>query len=252
MGFLFGDTSRNEAAVQTQQAAMDQARMQQMGLAQMLQQQYAGQGPNAALGMMQRGSEEAVKRSAGALASQRGINPALAQRLASQQAAQQGQEAAQAGAILQAQQSQQALGQLGNVYGQMGQQATSAYGASQAALAEQQRANQATMSGLVGGGLGALGAIGAKAFKLSDGGHVPGSPMVHGDSPANDTVPAMLSPGEIVIPRTKAQNPELAKEFIDHVMKNKGGKVESNKEVTYADVLAAQKELQKMIAQLKG
>jgi hypothetical protein len=31
----------------------------------------------------------------------------------------------------------------------------------------------------------------------------------------------MLSPGEIVIPRSKADDPEAAKAFIDHLLKNK-------------------------------
>ncbi len=44
------------------------------------------------------------------------------------------------------------------------------------------------------------------------GGHVPGEPNVAGDSQANDTVPAMLSPGEIVIKRSKAASPESAAE----------------------------------------
>ncbi len=42
------------------------------------------------------------------------------------------------------------------------------------------------------------------------GGHVPGKANVEGDSEKNDTVPAMLSPGEIVVKRSKAQNPEEA------------------------------------------
>ena len=52
----------------------------------------------------------------------------------------------------------------------------------------------------------------AGAF-MSDGGHVPGKPRVFGDSEANDTVPAMLSPGEIVVPRTKAKDPKAAAKF---------------------------------------
>lgn len=47
----------------------------------------------------------------------------------------------------------------------------------------------------------------------SEGERVPGKACVSGDSPKNDTVPAMLSPGEIVIKRSKAANPnEAAKE----------------------------------------
>lgn len=55
-------------------------------------------------------------------------------------------------------------------------------------------------------------------------GHVvQGHAQVHGDSPKNDTVPAMLSPGEIVIPRSHSHDPELAAEFARSiVMKNRG------------------------------
>lgn len=248
MGFLFQDTSRSTSGVEAGQTALDEARKQQMGLAQMLQQQYAGTGPNAALGLMQRGSEEAIKRAAGAVASQRGINPALAQRLASQQAAEQAQQAAQQGAILQAQQSQQALGGLQGVYGDISRQALGQYGVATQALAEQQKANQATTGQLVGAGLSGLGAVGAKVFGLAEGGKVPGTAEVEGDSYANDKVPAMLSPGEIVVPRSKAKDPDKAKEFIDHIME---GKEEGSKEVTYADVLAMQKQLAELIKKLE-
>lgn len=102
--------------------------------------------------------------------------------------------------------------------------------------------NQETQGGLLGGALGGLGsaAMGflspAKAvasaaapvitsdnygnstsllpggFNASNGGKVPGKPKVFGDSERNDTVPAKLSPGEIVIPRSILQsaNPALA------------------------------------------
>lgn len=39
------------------------------------------------------------------------------------------------------------------------------------------------------------------------GGHVPGQANVQGDSPKNDTVPAMLSPGEFVVKRSQAKSP---------------------------------------------
>jgi hypothetical protein len=35
----------------------------------------------------------------------------------------------------------------------------------------------------------------------------------------NDKVPAVLSPGEVVIPRTAAQSPNLAAEFVRHLHK---------------------------------
>jgi TP901 family phage tail tape measure protein len=48
------------------------------------------------------------------------------------------------------------------------------------------------------------GAIG-KVFGFSQGGVVQGKAFVQGDSDKNDVVPAMLSPGEIVIPRSATQ-----------------------------------------------
>lgn len=57
-----------------------------------------------------------------------------------------------------------------------------------------------------------------------NGGNVGGTAKVSGDSPQNDTVPAMLSPGEVVLPRsvTKSQNPEQrAKEFMAALKKHK-------------------------------
>lgn len=49
------------------------------------------------------------------------------------------------------------------------------------------------------------------------GGKVPGISPVPGDSPKNDKVPAMLSPGEVVIPRSHAQTPQTAASFIKHL-----------------------------------
>ncbi len=57
------------------------------------------------------------------------------------------------------------------------------------------------------------------------GGPVPGQARVAGDSERNDTVPAMVSPGEIVIPRSIAQMadaPERAAEFIRTLQRRSG------------------------------
>lgn len=260
MGFLFSDYKADTAGqnfsanIAAQQAALRQAQQGQLGLAQALQQQAQGGGANPALGMLQRGTENAIKQGSGMIASQRGINPALAQRLAAQQAAERGQEAAQAGSILQAQQQQQALGQLGNVYGNMGNLANQAQGISQNALSNAnavnagvEQANQNMAGKLVGGIASGVGSL----MGLSHGGPVPGQPSIAGDHPANDTVPAMLSPGEIVIPRSQAKSPDKAKQFIDHIM---GSKEDPNKndfdEVTYADVLAYQKKLHELIQRM--
>lgn len=65
----------------------------------------------------------------------------------------------------------------------------------------------------IGKGAGNLGAAFAGASK---GGTVPGIALAEGDHPANDTVPTMLSPGEIVIPRSMASNPGKAAQFAKH------------------------------------
>lgn len=51
----------------------------------------------------------------------------------------------------------------------------------------------------------------------SKGGKVPGTPNVPGNSPMNDTVPAKLSPGEVVVPRTAAENPNMLKDFVSNM-----------------------------------
>lgn len=56
------------------------------------------------------------------------------------------------------------------------------------------------------------------------GGMIKGWAGIAGDSPKNDTVPAMLSPGEIVIPRSVAQAPDAASRaaaFVDAIKKAK-------------------------------
>lgn len=84
----------------------------------------------------------------------------------------------------------------------------------------------------------ALGDLAGKGLKaglswitggfLSEGGSVPGESQVAGDSIKNDKVPAMLSPGEIVIPRhiVNSNNPsENAAKFVASVMaRNKMGR----------------------------
>lgn len=62
-------------------------------------------------------------------------------------------------------------------------------------------------------------------YFMSQGGTVPGAAPVHGDSLSNDTIPAMLSPGEIVVPRSVLQgkNPaDAAKKFVEAVLAKNG------------------------------
>jgi len=96
--------------------------------------------------------------------------------------------------------------------------------AAEAGVSENQAANDTTqggqMAGLIGGAIGAAGDVGAAyaaPVKASEGGEiesflnggvVDGKAKVRGNSPKNDTVPAVLSPGEVVLPRTISQNPQ--------------------------------------------
>lgn len=113
----------------------------------------------------------------------------------------------------------------------------------QANLYQQQAANQATTQGnLIGGlGQGLASYYGAKnAAKtpntttqtagswngmLAHGGPVPGEAPYPGDDPRNDVVDAKLSPGEVVVPRTAAQNPIKLADFVAHLPKNGPSKV---------------------------
>lgn len=68
---------------------------------------------------------------------------------------------------------------------------------------------------------------GSVGDKLKSGGHVPGQAKVKGNSYANDTVKALLSPGEVVIPRSVMQSGDPARgaaDFVRAVMAKKGKK----------------------------
>lgn len=84
----------------------------------------------------------------------------------------------------------------------------------------------APASTMTAGGGDALGAGAASDLVVaSKGGPIPGKASVKGDSYANDTVPAVLSPGEIVIPRHITQGPnapEKAKQFVAAIMAKNG------------------------------
>lgn len=54
---------------------------------------------------------------------------------------------------------------------------------------------------------------GGQAYSDGTGPVVPGRAEMSGDNQKNDTVPAMLSPGEIVVPRSHAMDPQKAAQF---------------------------------------
>lgn len=51
--------------------------------------------------------------------------------------------------------------------------------------------------------------------RYNEGGQVPGKAPVSGNSPVNDTVPAQLSPGEVVVPRTAMSDDEEFDTFME-------------------------------------
>lgn len=326
-----------------QYGAFTGVQKQQQDLANVLMQQMSGSGPNPAQMQFQQNLNQVGAQQAGAIASQKGISPALAARMIAQQGANAQVQGAGQAATLQAQQQLAAQEQLQQQQSQMANQALSANQLYQQSLANQNalvsgnflgaqqinagiskenteavnKTRQSNMQAASGAMSMAamsdenqktdvkdfdassfLEAIKAHQFKYKDkaygegkqvgvmaqdvekevpqmvadtpegkvldltnaggpilaslaslherlsqiegnpqkkayggkmsigealksGGRVPGRAKVKGDSPKNDTVHAMLSPGEIVVPRSLVENPERAKKFIEGLKKRR-------------------------------
>lgn len=112
------------------------------------------------------------------------------------------------------------------------------------------QSNTESQNKLTGGILQSGGSLGVAALAAAHGGRIPGKAPVKGDSSQNDTVHAMLSPGEIVVPRSKAGDAKKAKEFIDHLMTSEG-KSKDKKDVGYASVLESHRKLKERVAELE-
>lgn len=83
------------------------------------------------------------------------------------------------------------------------------------------------VSGLANQHLGPLPEYKGGPISFLLGGGVPGRAEEEGDHAENDTVPAVLSPGEIVLPRSVTQSPdaeELAKQFVAEIKAKKTAK----------------------------
>jgi hypothetical protein len=115
-----------------------------------------------------------------------------------------------------------AIGPAANVLGGMfGKSSTPALGNSGSAVGSQQ------MTMAHGGQVqaGPQSHVGKHLHNMKSGGHVPGHASIAGDSPKNDTVKAILSPGEVVIPRSIMQSKNPAQEaakFVQAVMAKQG------------------------------
>lgn len=240
-------------------------------LAQALMAQSRGEGPNPALLQLQQTTGQNMANANAMAAGARGVNPALAMRLAQQNAAMQNQQSAGQAALMSAQQQLGAQGQLAGLYSNIGQQQLGMQGALQQGQSAQNNAitqgsigiqgsnqntaaanaaqNAAIAGGVLEGISGAAAGAGGGGKGKAAGGRIDGKAEVKGDSPRNDKVPAMLSPGEVVIPRTKANDPDKAREFVAHLMKSEGKEVEDGK--GYGKILEAQRKLEAKVKELE-
>jgi hypothetical protein len=244
---------------------------EQRRLAEALRAQAEGRTPSLAAMQYASALEQSQAAAASQLASARGLSPAQAQRLLMTQ-----QSAARAGAagqsaMMRLQEQQAAQGALANVLMQQRQQSllgastASSIGAQagqlglaqqqmeqQRIIAEQQirRQEEAAMEAGVTGALQSATKAGlAFAGKTaSKGGEIKGRSQYNGDTRSNDTVPALLSPGEIVLPRSVAQDedaPEKSKKFVEAIKKQK-------KPAGKASIAAALARIQELEARLNA
>lgn len=242
--------ARTEDVLNQQQALAAQLQQQAMGqgpsAAQTMLAQQTGNlaQQQAAMAASQRGASQNVGL-VGRQAAMAGMG--AQQQAAGQAATLRAQE--QLGAIEQLRAQQEAMA--GGAARQAGMAYQGISGASQAALQAQEQglravaAQQAAQAGIeqqtaeaqgnvAGGILQGIGSIfmaeGGEVQEpdiiemllqggnvMKGGGHVPGKAKVDGDSYDNDTVPALLSPGEIVVPRSAARDPEKAAAFAKSV-----------------------------------
>lgn len=243
---------------------------QQQDLADALRAAAAGGGPSVAEQQLRRTTGENVQRTAGLVASQRGMNPALAARIAAMAGANANQEAAGQGATLHAQEQVAARAQLGDVLSGMQSGATSLAGTT-GSLQNNQNATRvqnvlgtnqvnagvardnAQFEGAVLGGLaGGAGAAMGKAAMKAEGGEIPGRPETSGDSYRNDTVPILASPGEIVVPRSIAQAPDApdrTADFVRALKEKKSGSADSG--AGYGKALAHMRAIDERLSRIE-
>jgi hypothetical protein len=181
--------------------------------------------PSVAEQATKMGIEQATRQSIAQATAQRGISPGLAAAIAARQNAMLGVDAIARGAVAQAEERlnrQQQIATSELAYEDMvkqllGARRGTALGMSQIA-AEQQMAANKNMTNMVSSIGNALITAG-----MNEGGIVPGKAKVKGDSEKNDTVHALLSPGEMVIPRSVVKKgPEAIKSFAEKLLEKEG------------------------------
>jgi hypothetical protein len=208
---------------------------QQQSLASTLAQQAQGNGPSGAATMLKNQGQANAAGALGMAAAQRGTNTGLAMRNALNAGAAANQNAANTAATARVNEQLGAQGMLGSQLNTMqGQNLQGKMGSAQLNT-NIAMGNQGNKNALIGAGIGAVGQVAGMAAGMAHGGQVAGSAPVAGDSPANDIVHTMLSPGEIVIPKSVAEHPGFKEALIAHVNKMSGDAK------GFAKVLAARK-----------
>lgn len=255
-GKLLGDSVKNKyrADETSYNQAIDESQANSLDLQKMLMDQATGGGPNLAQQQFQNATQQLQQQAAGQIASLKGISPAAQARLLQQQQAGIAQNMAGEAAAQRMQQQLAAQQMLGQQALGMFDVASGRKLGAQEVNAGVTTNNTKAQTQLIGGALNSIGGAasmgagkgagkwsggeveaddgpasefgralmggGSQVF-MADGG-VPGAPVVPGNSPTNDVVPAMLSPGEIVIPRTHA-TPEGAASFVEALQRRNGG-----------------------------
>lgn len=254
-----GPTQLNERNFQT---LINQALSQQGGvnsaqdaLAQSLQAQMNGTGgPNLAQQQLQNATNQNIQAQAGAVAGLRGLSPAMQARLIANQGANIQQQMAGQSAEARMQQQLAAQEQLAGVLGQQQQgnlttlntgvsanqaqnalnlqnlsnqqqlnQNTAAQNANLRSQANQQSLGLSEMGGkTLGSVASAVATGGAGGLTASEGTVVPGKKRFAKDDRRDDTVPALLSPEEVVVPASISDDPEAVKAFIAAINKARG------------------------------
>lgn len=226
----------------------NQDRGNQNDLMAMYKAQAAGTGPSMAQGLLQQATDQNINQAMalGAAQQGQGMGYAGALRNIADQSAQARQQGAGQAALLKNQEMLQGQNQLGGLLGTMAGQDLGLAGA-QANLnattdmynSGVQTGNRDRLGNLIGGvgqGIASIASGGGRppapgmahggqvaAYVRRDGVHESGYTRRGTDSPFNDIVPAMLSPGEIVLPRSVAQSPDAGARAAEFVSEVRGG-----------------------------
>lgn len=267
---------------------LNQIRPQQQQFAQQLANQATGQGPSIADAQLKAVMDRNLSQQIAAAKANRAVNPALLNRQVVQQTGQLQAQGAQQSAIDRMQEQRSAQATFANYLAQQRQGAIGYMGGGNQALGIQASSGQADRarqdsinSGLLnagasyfaqgGGSGGSSGGSGTTSsgnytkpnndmfggetfLPAAGGGIVPGKADVHGDSVLNDKVPALLSPEEVVVPKTVVQKGgKAAAEFVEQVKKQNISIGDNNPQPAagFGAILAAQAHLDKRMQELE-